>query len=90
MLRLGRRCGRGGVGFVWQYRCAGDGSPPWAFGVQVFFIPENPSLPPDPTILAKILSNGGRNDIVVVSMWADMAISQYSKGMWGFFSPCTA
>jgi len=57
-------------------------------GKKVFFIPDNPGLKPDPSIIKQLQSNGGRNDVVVVKMWADFADSGYSQGTWGFFSPC--
>lgn len=58
-------------------------------GKQVFFVPHNPTLPPDASIVAAIQSNGGRNNVVVVSMWADFPATDYGTGLWGFFSPCT-
>jgi hypothetical protein len=53
-------------------------------GKMLFFVPDNP----DPTITAVIESNGGRNNIVVVSMWAQFNPSEFSRGKWAFFSPC--
>ena len=58
-------------------------------GKQIFFVPHNPTLPPDASIVAAIQSNGGRNNVVVVSMWADFPATDYGTGLWGFFSPCT-
>ena len=57
-------------------------------GKKVFFVPDNPTLPPDPTTMSAIESNGGRNDVTVVLMWADFNPDKYPTGMWGFFSPC--
>jgi hypothetical protein len=56
---------------------------------RVFFVPRNPSLPPDPSLVAAVASNGGRDDVLPVFMWADFDPSQYNAGVWGFFSPCT-
>lgn len=58
-------------------------------GKQVFFIPVTPDgADPDPGILAQVLSNGGRNNIVVVDMWANLSEEQHRDGVWGFFSEC--
>ena len=48
----------------------------------MFFTPSNP----DPAVVAKIESNGGRNDVVVVVMWAND--EKGTVGEWGFMSPC--
>lgn len=53
-------------------------------GRKVFFTPASP----DPAIVALVESNGGRNDIVVIQMWANFAKSEYSQGVWTFMSPC--
>jgi len=42
----------------------------------------------DPSIISTIESNGGRNNIAVVQMWALFDEGDYSSGKWGFFSPC--
>lgn len=55
---------------------------------KVMFIVDSPGIPPDPSILAAIESNGGRNDVVAVRMWAQMAENSYATGTWGFFTPC--
>eukprot|EP01116_Phalansterium_solitarium_P024335 TRINITY_DN8897_c0_g1_i1.p1 TRINITY_DN8897_c0_g1~~TRINITY_DN8897_c0_g1_i1.p1 ORF type:complete len:585 (+),score=186.92 TRINITY_DN8897_c0_g1_i1:185-1939(+) len=57
---------------------------------KVIFIVDPPgsSTPPDPAIIATIESNGGRNDITCVRMWAQMPLSAYAGGEWGFFTPC--
>lgn len=39
--------------------------------------------------LALIEDNGGRHDVAVTQMWAQMPSSAYDAGVWGFFSPCT-
>jgi hypothetical protein len=61
-----------------------------ATGNKVFFVPAAPPNPPNPAILAAVLSNGGRNDVTVVEMWAEFAPSTFADGLWAFFSPCTA
>lgn len=38
--------------------------------------------------IAEIASNGGRNNVVVVQMWANLSPQQYSGGEWAFMSPC--
>jgi hypothetical protein len=60
-------------------------------GKKVFFIVQSPidNLKPDEKILQDIEWNGGRNDTVVVRMWALFDPSLYKQGVWGFFSPCT-
>ena len=55
-------------------------------GQKVFFVPSDP----DPSIVAQIASNGGRNDIVVQEMWANFPTEYYAQGRWAFMSPCTA
>ncbi len=55
----------------------------------IFFVVENPSLPSDASIFAAIESNGGRNNIICVRMWANFPQTDYSSGLWGFQSPCT-
>ena len=52
-------------------------------GKKLFFVPSNP----DPSIVGNITSNGGRNDIVVVSMWANDHKGPH--GEWAFMAPCT-
>jgi hypothetical protein len=42
----------------------------------------------DPTIVAALESNGGRNNVIVQGMWAEFDPHEYSQGKWGFFSPC--
>jgi hypothetical protein len=36
-----------------------------------------------------IESNGGRNDVITIPMWALFGQQAYDQGAWGFFSPCT-
>ena len=38
--------------------------------------------------LALVESNGGRHDVAVTRMWAQMPPSEFAAGYWGFFSPC--
>jgi hypothetical protein len=40
------------------------------------------------TVNAMIASNGGRNDVEVLKMWALFGEANYDDGSWGFFSPC--
>ena len=37
-----------------------------------------------------IASNGGRNDVRTINMWALFGPAPMRAGAWGFFSPCTA
>eukprot|EP01105_Mastigella_eilhardi_P002538 TRINITY_DN1316_c0_g1_i7.p1 TRINITY_DN1316_c0_g1~~TRINITY_DN1316_c0_g1_i7.p1 ORF type:complete len:471 (+),score=105.20 TRINITY_DN1316_c0_g1_i7:1925-3337(+) len=55
-------------------------------GRKVMFIVQPPDAgrQPDTAILQEIENNG----IDIVMMWALMAQSSYSKGVWGFFSGC--
>ena len=53
-------------------------------GKKVFFVPDSP----DPSIVQQILSNGGRNDIIVQEMWALFDKNTYENGRWAFMSPC--
>lgn len=47
-----------------------------ASGKMVFFVPQAGSSP-DPSILAQVQSNGGRNNVIVVQMWAEFATSEF-------------
>lgn len=58
-------------------------------GKKVFFVPDAPPSPPDPALLAAVESNGGRNDVITQSMWAEFDPSLFDNGLWAFFSPCT-
>lgn len=46
-------------------------------GKKVWFTPAGP----DPTLVATVESNGGRNDIVVIQMWANFAKNEYDEGV---------
>jgi len=39
--------------------------------------------------LALVEANGGRHDVAVTQMWAQIAPAAFAAGVWGFFSPCT-
>lgn len=56
-------------------------------GKKVVFLPYH-SKCNDAAMEARILSNGGRNDIKIIHMWAQFNASEYANGTWGFFSPC--
>lgn len=56
-------------------------------GKKVFMVPDSGKVPSSEVVSA-IESNGGRNDIEVIKVWALMPTEKYSKGTWGFFSPC--
>lgn len=58
-------------------------------GKKVYFVPDNPSCYDEAT-LQQVASNGGRNDVTVVSMWALFGPQTYVDGTWGFFSPCVS
>jgi len=55
-------------------------------GKKVIFLVGKPS--PDPKVLKEIEFNGGRNDILIVQMWALLSPEDFQNGMWSFFSPC--
>lgn len=57
-------------------------------GKKVFFVTDNSSKP-DPTILAQIESNGGKQDIVVQRMWT-IGATDTSVDRWSFMSACMA
>lgn len=64
-----------------------------ATGKKVFFLPYIVS--PDCydwVTRGAIESNGGRNDVTTIPMWAlfgDGGGAVWNEGVWGFFSPCT-
>lgn len=58
-------------------------------GKKVVFVPQTTQCY-DPSVEAAIASNGGRNDIKVIRMWALFGKPTFDAGTWGFFSPCTA
>lgn len=53
-------------------------------GKKIWYSPADP----DPTIIQFIESNGGRNDITIITMWANFAENEYDEGVWTFMSPC--
>jgi hypothetical protein len=61
-------------------------------GKMALFVPYTPSCY-DPATVNLMESNGGRNDVVVVPMWALFGDGSgggpWKQGVWGFFSPCT-
>lgn len=56
-------------------------------GKKAVFLPYNPSCY-DAGTVAQIQSNGGRNDVTTVPVWALFGAQTYTQGVWGFFSPC--
>lgn len=58
-------------------------APGGAGGKKIFFVPSGA----DAGIVANITSNGGRNDVVVVPMWAND--HKGGQGEWAFMAPCT-
>ena len=58
-------------------------------GKKVFMVPDKPGDgQPSPNVVTAIQSNGGRNDIDVIKVWADKPPEMYYNGTWGFMSPC--
>ena len=57
-------------------------------GKKVFMVVDSSTKVPSQEIVSAIESNGGRNDIDVIKVWALMPIEKYSSGTWGFFTPC--
>lgn len=57
-------------------------------GKKVVFVPYTPTCY-DAGTARLIESNGGRDDVVVVPMWALFGAQTYTQGVYGFFSPCT-
>jgi len=55
-----------------------------ATGKMVMFVPDDP----DPSIVAEIESNGGRNNVLVQEMWA-LFVNTSAPGRWAFESPCS-
>jgi len=53
-------------------------------GKKMWITPANP----DPSIVATVESNGGRNDIVVQEMWALFDESEFNQGRWSFMARC--
>lgn len=58
-------------------------------GKKVVFVPDNPSCY-DAGVEQQIRSNGGRNDVTTIRMWALFGPDSYKSGSWGFFSPCVS
>jgi hypothetical protein len=58
-------------------------------GKKVVFIPKN-SACYDVKAEQLIRSNGGRNDVIAVPMWALMSQKDFENGVWGFFSGCVS
>lgn len=58
-------------------------------GKKVMFLPDNSNCY-DAGTEALIQSNGGRNDVITIRMWALFGAPSYASGSWGFFSPCTS
>eukprot|EP00656_Telonema_subtile_P039810 TRINITY_DN44893_c0_g1_i1.p1 TRINITY_DN44893_c0_g1~~TRINITY_DN44893_c0_g1_i1.p1 ORF type:complete len:565 (-),score=82.69 TRINITY_DN44893_c0_g1_i1:187-1881(-) len=58
-------------------------------GKKALFFP-SPRVPAwnNQTLVDMAESNGGRNDVKVISMWA-MDEGDFDKGAWGFFSTCS-
>jgi len=54
---------------------------------KTFMVPDNGSY--NQTVSALIASNGGRQDIQVIKVWALFGRSTFAQGTWGFFAPCT-
>lgn len=59
-------------------------------GKMVVFVPYSGAHCYDEATVAAIESNGGRDNVVVVPMWALFGQSTYTQGVYGFFSPCTS
>ena len=56
---------------------------------KVFMVPDKPGDgQPSPDVMSAIESNGGRNDIDVIKVWADKPPQMYYNGTWGFMTPC--
>jgi len=60
---------------------------------KVFFYVDPPDMPrwPDPSIMAAIESNGGRNNIILVPMWAysdHVGGDPWTRGVWQFMAAC--
>ena len=56
-------------------------------GKKIFMVPDS-GRAPAPEVVSAIESNGGRNDVEVIKVWALLPIEKYSSGTWGFFTPC--
>lgn len=64
-----------------------------ARGKKVFFMSPKPGAKGQQCFgadtLALVEANGGRHDVAVTQMWAQISPSAFASGEWGFFSPCT-
>ena len=56
-------------------------------GKKIVFLPDRPDCY-NSEEEKKIQSNGGRNDVTTIRMWALDDPNRFTKGEWGFFSPC--
>ena len=63
-----------------------------AAGRKVFFMAPKPGAKGAQCFgedtLALVEANGGRHDVAVTKMWAQMGAAAFAAGEWGFFSPC--
>jgi hypothetical protein len=62
-------------------------------GKKVFFIVDPPDMPrwPDATVVAAVQSNGGRNNVLTLPMWAfadSVGPDLESRGAWNFIASC--
>jgi len=55
-----------------------------ASGKKLWITPNNP----DPALVAKVESNGGRNDVIVQEMWAEFGAESFDSGRWSFMARC--
>jgi hypothetical protein len=64
-----------------------------ASGKMVFFMSPKPGAKGvqcfGSDTVALVEANGGRHDVAVTLMWAQMGAGAFAAGEWGFFSPCT-
>jgi hypothetical protein len=64
-----------------------------ASGKKVFFMSPKPGAKGvqcfGSDTVALVEANGGRHDVAVTLMWAQMGAGAFAAGEWGFFSPCT-
>jgi len=60
-------------------------------GKKLMFLPSK-STPAynNASLVAEIEANGGRNDVIVRSMWAFLSSRNYNEGTWAFFPECRA
>ena len=74
---------------IYQVNVPEDGLGGGVVKKKLFFFP-SPVVPAynNATLVSLVESNGGRNDVVVQSMWA--MDNDFAGGAWGFFSSCQA